>query len=61
MMYTDIVPELQKYDKGLKVPEVYVADYDEGIMIMENLREKDFYMGDKINGRMNIISHLIGH
>ena len=51
-MYTDIVPALQKIDSGLKVPDCYLADDDKGIMVMENLRKKDFYMGDKIKGKI---------
>ena len=49
-MYSDIVPALRKFDQQLVVPATYLADPEEGIMIMENLKLQDFYMGDKIKG-----------
>ena len=49
-MYTKIVPAIQRFDVELKVPKVYLADTEEGIMIMENLKTQGFYMGDKVNG-----------
>ena len=49
-MYTDLIPKLSRLDSALSCPKTYFADNEEGIIVMENLKKKDFYIIDKQTG-----------
>ena len=47
-MYAKIVPELRKLNNGLTVPVVFYDD--DKVMVMENLKLKEYYLKDKAIG-----------
>ena len=50
-MYADIAPKLQKLNGKLSTPRTYFADVDNGIMVMENLKLKEYNLKDKVEGK----------
>ena len=52
-MYSDLIPKLQKLEPRLSAPKTFFADHEEGIIIMENLKKKGYYIIDKQKGLLN--------
>ena len=60
VMYNDIIPEMinlsHKLEKGISTPKSFYGDFDEGVLVMENLKLDGYYTQDKVKG--NILSCL---
>ena len=52
MVYTEILPCLQMLDRQISFPRTFFGDYkDKGLLIMEDLKESGYFLGDKMKGR----------
>ena len=54
LMYKEMIPllnaEIDDPERRIRVPKTFYADHEEGILIMEDLKLRGFYMPDKIAG-----------
>ena len=57
VMYTEIVPALNKMIEDpshyITVPKSFYSDSENGILVMDNLKKKNYFMIDKVVGRRN--------
>ena len=51
--YTEILPCLHNLDSGISFPKIFFGDYkDKGLLIMEDLKESGYCLGDKMKGTL---------
>ena len=54
-LYEDILPALIRFTGGeISVPDTFYGDSDSGVLFMENLRRKGYFMVDKSVGECAI-------
>ena len=59
-MYTEMVPNINKLlkdqDEQILIPKTFYADYENGLLIMENLKKLGYVMIDKAIGKKSSLT-----